>query len=119
MISKFGVEIRKIRSKKGDSLRKMAMRLGISSAFLSAMEVGRKTIPLDYVDKIALLYSLNEEEKAVLLDSINETNQRVSLELEKMTENQKNISLIFARKINSADDELLEKLRKVLLEDED
>ncbi len=118
MISKFGTEIRKIRLKQGDSLRKMATKLGISSAFLSAMEVGRKTIPMDYVDKIASLYLLSDEEKDVLLDSINETNKRVSLELEQMNEAQKNISLVFARKINTADEELLEKLRKALLEDD-
>lgn len=119
MISKFGIEIRKIRAKKGDSLRKMAVKLGVSSTFLSAMEVGRKNIPNDYIAKIAELYELNEEEIASLEDSINETNKRVSFELEMMSEAQKDVSLIFARKIKTADDKLLEKLRKALLEDED
>ncbi len=119
MISKFGIEIRKIRSRKGDSLRKMAIKLNISSTFLSAMEVGRKNIPIEYVDKIAELYELSNEEIAKLEDSINETNKRVSFELEMMSEAQRNVSLIFARKIKTADDMLLEKLRKALLEDED
>ena len=97
----------------------MAIKLDVSSTFLSAMEVGRKTIPLEYVEKICNIYNLTEEEKNELEDSINETNKRVSIELEAMNESQKDVSLIFARKIKNADSELLEKLKKVLLEDED
>lgn len=117
MISKFGLYIREIRKKENDSLRTMAKKMDISAAFLSAMEVGRKTIPNDYIERIAKIYNLDKNEIAELEDAINETNQKVSIELEKMNENQKEISLMFARKIKNADDDLIEKLRKVLEDD--
>jgi len=117
MISKFGEFIRIIRKKENDSLRDMAKKMGVSATFLSAMEVGRKNIPLSYVDKITALYELDESEKAKLIEAIQETNDRVSLELSQMNESQKEVTLVFARKIQNADAELIEKLRKVLEDD--
>lgn len=119
MISKFGNFIRKVRSKENESLRKMASKLGITPSFLSAMEVGRKTIPLEYISKIGELYNLSDEETIELENSVYETNERVSIELDIMNEAQKDISLLFARKIKTADDKLLEKLREALLNEED
>jgi putative transcriptional regulator, XRE family, bacteriophage lambda repressor C1 like protein len=117
MISKFGEYIRIVRKRENDSLRDMAKKMGVSAAFLSAMEVGRKNIPLVYVDKIVELYHLNEEEKAKLFEVIQETNDKVSLELSQMNESQKEVTLVFARKIQTADADLIEKLRKILEDD--
>lgn len=119
MISKFGLYIREIRKKSNDSLRLMAKKLDVSAPFLSAVEMGRKAISLEYVDKISEIYNLSKEEKEKLEDAINETNNRVSIELEKMNEGQKEVSLMFSRKIKNADPELIEKLRKVLYDDKD
>ena len=118
MISKFGIELRKFRATKGESLRQMASKLGISAAFLSAMEVGRKPIPTDYAKRIKDLYDLSEEDYTNLYNSIMETNQHVEIEIDKMNEAQKEVSLVFARKIETADPELIEKLRKALLEED-
>lgn len=118
MISKFGICIRNIREKENDSLRQMAIKLGISAAFLSAMEVGRKQIPLEYVGKIKGIYNLTEEKEIELENSIYETNEKVPIELALMNEAQKDISLMFARKIKTADEELLRKLKEALLDEE-
>ena len=118
MISKFGLCIRKIREKENDSLRQMAIKLGVSPAFLSAMEVGRKAIPTDYVEKINCIYNLSEKEIIELENSIYETNERVPLELKEMNEAQKDISLMFARKIKTADEDLLKRLKEALLDEE-
>lgn len=119
MISEFGRCIRKIRDKNNDSLRQMAIKLNISAAFLSAMEVGRKQVPIEYASKIKKIYNLSDEEENKIIDSIYETNQRVPIELENMNEAQKDISLMFARKIKTADDELLRKLKEALLDEKD
>ena len=118
MISKFGLYIREVREKENDSLRQMAIKLGISAAFLSAMEVGRKQIPLEYVDKIKNIYNLTQEQEIELENSIHETNERVPIELAAMNEAQKDVSLMFARKIKTADEDLLRKLKEVLLSEE-
>lgn len=117
MISKFGLYIRKIREQENDSLRQMAIKLGISAAFLSAMEVGRKQIPLEYVEKIKGIYNLTKEQEVELENSIYETNERVPIELAAMNEAQKDVSLMFARKIKTADEDLLRKLKEALLDE--
>lgn len=117
MISKFGICIRNIREQENDSLRQMAIKLGISAAFLSAMEVGRKPIPVEYVEKIKSIYNLTEEQQVELENSIHETNERVPIEFKAMNEAQKDISLLFARKIKTADEELLKKLKDALLDE--
>ena len=118
MSSAFGIFMRKYREKSGESLRTMSKRLGISPAFLSAMEVGRKLVPADYLEIINNEYHLTPEEYKDLFVAISESNNKVSLELEKMNEAQKEVSMVFARKIDNADPELLEKLRKVLEEND-
>lgn len=119
MISKFGSFVRKIRERENESLRKMATKLDITASFLSAMEVGRKAIPLEYSSKISKIYNLSGEEIIELENSIFETNEKVSIELAIMNEAQKDVSLLFARKIKTADEKLLEKLKEALLNEED
>ena len=114
MISKFGIFIRDFRKRRGESLRAMASRMGISAAFLSSMEVGRKRIPIEYAKTIKEAYNLSEEEYALLYSAIMETNNKVEIEINNMSEPQKELSMVFARKIESADPELIEKLREVL-----
>ena len=119
MISSFGLFMRKIRSAAGDSLRTCATKLEITAPFLSAMEVGRRPIPIHYVEKIKNIYQLNDADYVELYNSVAETNKRVDLEIEKMNEAQREVSMTFARKIENADSELVEKLRKVLMESDD
>lgn len=42
-------------------LKDMAEHLGYSSAFLSAVETGRKKIPSDFFQRLELVYGLTEE----------------------------------------------------------
>ncbi len=118
MISKFGLLMREIRSNYGESLRDLANKLGISAAFLSAMEVGKKKIPADYVERITNIYNLDEEYKARLEDAVSLSNKRVTLDLTELNKKQTEASLAFARKIKDADPALIEKLLKALSDDE-
>lgn len=117
MISKFGITLRIFRARTGESLRTMSSKLDISPTFLSAMEVGRKLVPIEYAKKIQDVYHLSHEDYATLHDSIIETNQKVDIEIGKMNESQKEVSMIFARKIQNADPELIGKLKKALEDD--
>ena len=119
MISAFGKVMRDVRNKAGDSLRTCASKLEITPAFLSSMEIGRKSIPTYYPEKIKNLYNLSHDEYISLYNAMIETNKHVDIEIEKMNEAQKEVSMTFARKIENADPELVEKLRKVLMESDD
>lgn len=58
-----------------------------------------------------------EELEVELENSIYETNERVPIELAAMNEAQKDVSLMFARKIKTADEDLLRKLKEALLDE--
>jgi predicted transcriptional regulator len=51
-LTDFGVAVRKARIDAKISLNTMAMELGVTPAFLSSLEVGRKKIPKDWATKI-------------------------------------------------------------------
>ena len=118
MISKFGLIVRKLRKKNGDTLSTLSKQLDISLPYLSSMEVGRRIIPIRVIEKIRDIYQLNEDEYDELYKATLETNQYVDIELSKMNEAQKEVSIAFARKIEQADPDLIEKLRKVLMEND-
>ena len=99
MITKFGKMIRRIRQKNEESLGTMAKKLNISASFLSAMEVGKKAIPLEYIDRISQLYLLDSKETDILSDSINETNNNLSINLDAMNNNQKQLTLFLLEKL--------------------
>ena len=86
MVSAFGKCMRKIRG--DESLRTCAKRLEITPSFLSALEVGRRTVPDSYYEKIKDLYNLSEEQSRELYESIIYTNQRVDIEIAKMNKAQ-------------------------------
>lgn len=117
MATAFSNVLKEVRSKDGDSLRTMAKRLGISAAFLSAIEVGKKTIPLDYADKISEEYKLSKEMHDKIADAIFETNNMIKLGLNELNDEQRDVSLLFARKITNADPELIKKLKEALEDD--
>ncbi len=116
MVSEFGKVMREIRASTGDSLRDLAVKLEVSAAFLSAMEVGKKKIPLEYVDKICDIYNLDYATKLKLEDAANVTNHKVVLDLSGLDKEQTEASLAFARKIKTADPELVKKLLDALAE---
>lgn len=63
MLTPFGREVRKLRIERGHLLKDMADGLGVSSAWLSAVETGRKSIPADLPGQIATYYGLNERDR--------------------------------------------------------
>ena len=52
MITEYGKFLRKLRIDQGQILKTMAEKLGVSSAFLSAVENGKKKIPKTREEKL-------------------------------------------------------------------
>lgn len=119
MISSFGKVLKIYRKKNNDTLKTLSEKIQISLPYLSSMEVGRRLVTIDVIKKIREVYNLNEEEFNDLYMAMLDSNNKVDLELAKMNEAQREVSMVFARKIENADPELVEKLRKVLTESDD
>lgn len=114
----FGLYLRQLRKEKNESLLSLSEKLGVGVPFLSALENGKKTIPLDYGDKLTDVLNLTKEESINLKNSIDYSNRKIQINLDNLNSEQQEVSLAFARTINQASQKKLEELRK-LLEKED
>jgi len=58
MLSPIGKALRHIRLEQDERLLDMAAKLEVTSSFLSALEMGRKAPPRDFVDRVISVYRL-------------------------------------------------------------
>lgn len=80
-MTEFGIALRVIRMKRGERLKDMACALKVTSSFLSAVENGKKSIPLHWIDTLTDLYHLDTDEVKELEAAFAETNAQMSKEL--------------------------------------
>ncbi|WP_208439260.1 helix-turn-helix domain-containing protein [Bartonella tribocorum] len=66
MVTSFGKILRKLRIDHSERLLDMAKTLGISVAFLSSVEIGKKSVPVGMEEKIIELYGLDQEKASLL-----------------------------------------------------
>lgn len=78
-LTDFGKTVRKARLDVNETLSTMAESLGVSPAFLSAMETGRKNIPEDWVKKITGFFSARGMEVKMLGEYADISNKNISL----------------------------------------
>lgn len=78
-LSDLGKFTRKYRIDKNILLKDMAEELGISTAFLSAVETGRKAVPANFYDRLTKNYSFNNEEMKELKAAIDTTIKQATI----------------------------------------
>ncbi|WP_375651459.1 MULTISPECIES: helix-turn-helix domain-containing protein [unclassified Bartonella] len=66
MLTPFGKTLRKIRLDRFERFLDMADKLGISVAFLSSVEIGKKSVPVGMEEKIIKLYALDQNMASLL-----------------------------------------------------
>lgn len=79
-LTDFGVAVRKARLDAKVSLNDMAMDLGVTPAFLSSLEVGRKRIPADWAEKIEAFFKKKKVDVPNLRKLADVSNRSISLE---------------------------------------
>lgn len=79
-LTEFGVAVRKARLDAKINLSAMANELGVTSAFLSSLEVGRKKIPEDWAKNIEGFFKKKGVEVPDLRKLADVSNRSVSLE---------------------------------------
>ncbi|WP_375696465.1 helix-turn-helix domain-containing protein [Bartonella sp. AP331QHHD] len=66
MVTSFGKILRKLRIDHSERLLDMAKKLDISVAFLSSVEIGKKSVPVGLEEKIIELYGLDKAMASLL-----------------------------------------------------
>ena len=114
MLTEFGKILRKIRIDNQELLKDMAKKLGVSSAYLSAVETGKRKVPNGWVTKVANLYVLDGESKDELELACERSAQEVKISLAKATGLQREAALSFAKALEGLDDQKLRKIMEVV-----
>ena len=114
MTTSLGEFLRSLRIENHEILKDMADNLGVSSAFLSAVENGKKKLPDSWYEKLTVLYSLTKEQQEELERVVMETNGIVELDITHGARYQRNLAVSFAREFNSIDEDLCKKLLDLL-----
>ena len=90
--------MRRLRIDRKVKLKTMAEELGVSSAFLSAVETGAKSIPLKLIDSIIEIYQLNKQQKDELIRAAGDSKSAYKIDV---TPDSRELVAAFARKIES------------------
>ena len=120
-VTAFGKILRKLRIDYSEVLGTMAKRLGISSAYLSAIENNGRDIPEDFIAKIANEYNLNESQINELEEAKVQTSGAVAVQFEnqKTKQNYVQAAVMFARDFSKLTSTQVEQLRNLLKSFED
>ncbi|UZP01949.1 transcriptional regulator [Clostridium botulinum] len=114
MLSEFGKVTRKLRIDNNELLKDMAVKLNVTTSYLSAVEIGKRNIPTSWRDIIIQKYNLNDNVIKILDEAIYNSQQTLKLKLDKFSTEDKSLMLAFARKFEELQNDEKDNIRKIL-----
>lgn len=114
MITIFGKELRKLRIEHQLKMTDMANALGVSSAYLSAIEHGKRKIPVHLIDQLTHLYTLSESEEHKLRLAEEAMIDTITIPLKGLSDTRRLLILEIVNAIQTASDETLQKVLQIL-----
>lgn len=112
--TEFGEYFKILRIKNHEVLADAKNFLGVSTAFISAVECGKKQVPDEWFFKIVDHYNLPQNEQNELREAINKSKKTLKIDLAETNDLQKNIALQFQRSFKDLDDETMNEIQKLL-----
>lgn len=118
MLTSLGKFLRKLRIDRGEILRDMSVKLGVSVSFLSAVETGKKKMPASWNRLICDLYQLDNEQRKQFTTAIADTEQNIEMNFANSDMGKRELAVSFARKFPDINEKQIAAIRKILLEGE-
>ena len=111
---KIGEYLRDLRLAKGQTLKQMAEELGVSSAFLSAVENGKKNMPEKWYGPLSSKYSLNKSQIIELQKAVEESSTVIRLNLTNANSINRELAVSFARSFEKLSESESATIMKIL-----
>lgn len=104
MVTPFGKAVRKLRLDKGVILKDMAEALDVHSAYLSAVETGKKRITDNLLEQVADYFSEYEGVEEVLRGLVEQSQPELRVKLADRSNEDRELLVAFARKFSDLSD---------------
>lgn len=115
MITPLGRALRLLRMERNMMLKEMADGLKVSSAFLSAIETGKKPVPPDFLPRVSAWLKLDDDEVSTLRRALDQSVKEVKLKLpDGMEDADRETASILARQFSSLTSDDFVELREIL-----
>ena len=114
MLTVFGKCLRRLRLDQNELLKEMAQRMSVTPAYLSAVENGKRKPTKELVNKILSEYDLDETQIQNIYDSYSITMEEVTINMSGANQDQSELGLVFARKINLLSEEQIKEIKTIL-----
>ena len=114
MTTSYGKELRRIRIARNLFLKNMAASLGITSAYLSSIENGKRSIPIKMTNRIVELYHLTNDEVISLKKAEDETRDCIEFKFLDVNDSRKDVVLSLARSFEDITENQIEEIKKIL-----
>ncbi|MCU7963835.1 helix-turn-helix domain-containing protein [Shewanella sp. SM101] len=106
--------LRKLRIDRGMIMKDLAEVLGVSSAYLSAIELGKKAVTDKNILRMIEYFDLNPEDSAELRHAAKTSQPSIKIELKDSSIEQRELAVSFARNYQNISPEDQRKLMELL-----
>ncbi len=114
LITEYGKVLRNIRMNRGELLKDMAINLGFTSSYLSAIENGKRNIPKGLTEKIISMYNLEGRMKIDIELAESKCNNSIKLDFDNTSAEQQDLAIAFAKKLNKLDKKAIKNIKNYL-----
>lgn len=113
-LTDFGKELRKLRIDRGEVLKTMSDKLGITSSYLSAIEFGKRSVPANMIQQLKELYDLDNTQIEQLEAARDRSLKDININLAGASGSRRDAALMFARTFKNLTDEEVEEMKTFL-----
>ena len=110
----FGEFFKVLRVKHREILSDASKFLGVSSAYISSVECGKRPVPDEWVDLIVAHYKLSDKEKQKLLEAIENSKTVIKFNLTTASTAQRRTIIQLQRSFEDVDEDVAEEILKIL-----
>ena len=108
--TRFGEELRVLRTRRHQNQQEMAYVLGVTKGFLSKVESGKKAIPGDWIDILCDHYHLKPYPRQILEDAAALSKTRIQIILRQVPNYKRILAIKFEKYFDQIDEETADKI---------
>ena len=115
--TRFGEEMRVLRTRRHQTQQDMADVLGVTKSFLSSVETGRRSIPKGWIDIISEHYHLKPYPRQLLEDAARTSRNFIRIALKGQPNYRRDLAVSFEDSFSRIDEETSRAMMKLMIEE--